>query len=132
MIKPAELNALKLQQKESLKKKRKAMGANSQGGGAAAANINLADEISFVDTSKLEFYKRIKETLLAEDSKVPVLVRLHEEEYARKVRHDLAFQNTFMADKYQLERRQSLNPNIAVLSNNNSQAPQNKRILQPY
>jgi len=30
-----------------------------------------------------------------------VLVKLYEEDYARKVRHDLAFQNTFMLDKYQ-------------------------------
>jgi hypothetical protein len=58
---------------------------------------------------------------MGEEQKQPVLVKLHEEEYARKVRHDLAFQNTFLTDKYQLDRRQSVNPNIAVIGN--SQAP---------
>jgi hypothetical protein len=29
-----------------------------------------------------------------------VLVKIFEEEYASKVRHDLAFQNSFMIDKY--------------------------------
>ena len=68
--------------------------------------------------------------MVTEENKVPVLVRLHEEEYARKVRHDLAFQNTFMADKYQVDRRQSVNPNIAIIAN--SQVNPSKRILQPY
>jgi hypothetical protein len=53
--------------------------------------VNLADDITIIDTSILDFYKRIKENLIEEEVKVPVLVRLHDEEYARKVRHDLAF-----------------------------------------
>lgn len=51
----------------------------------------MADEISFIDTSILDFYKRIKENLLLEETKMQILVKLHDEEYARKVRHDLAF-----------------------------------------
>ena len=63
------------------------------------ANPN-PDEIFFIDTSALEFYKRLKESVEQEDGKVSVLVKLYEEEYAKKVRHDLAFQNTFMLEKY--------------------------------
>ena len=45
-------------------------------------------------------YKRLKEGLEGSDGKVSVLIKLFEEEYAQKVRHDLAFQNSFMIDKY--------------------------------
>ena len=79
--------------------------------------MNVADEISFIDTSILDFYKRIKDNLIEEETKVPVLVRLHDEEYARKVRHDLAFQNTFLADKYSMEiKRPSVNPTVVIIA----------------
>lgn len=79
--------------------------------------MNVADEISFIDTSILDFYMRIKENLIEEETKVPVLVRLHDEEYARKVRHDLAFQNTFLADKYSMEiKRPSVNPTVVIIA----------------
>ena len=79
--------------------------------------MNVADEISYIDTSILDFYKRIKENLIEEETKVPVLVRLHDEEYARKVRHDLAFQNTFLADKYSMEfKRPSVNPTVVIIA----------------
>ena len=44
-----------------------------------------------IDTSLLDFYKKIKENLLEEESKGSILVRLHDEEHAKKVRYDLAF-----------------------------------------
>jgi hypothetical protein len=43
--------------------------------------------------------------LKEQDGKVSMLVGLYEEEYAKKVRHDLAFQNSFMLDKYLPENR---------------------------
>jgi hypothetical protein len=59
------------------------------------------EEVYQIDTSALDFYKRLKESVEQEDGKVSVLVKLYEEDYAKKVRHDLAFQNTFLLDKYQ-------------------------------
>ena len=48
-------------------------------------------EITYIDTSILEFYKRMRDSLEEEDGKVSVLVKLYDEEYAKKVRYDLAF-----------------------------------------
>ncbi len=39
----------------------------------------------------MDFYKRLKEHLDQEDGKVSVLVKMYEEEYAKRVRHELAF-----------------------------------------
>lgn len=83
MIKPSEIHKLRLQQKEANKKKKKG-----------------EDSIPSIDTTILDYYRGLKETLKEADGKVSVLVRLYEEEYAQKVRHELAFQNTFMLDKY--------------------------------
>jgi hypothetical protein len=98
--------------------------------------VNLADDITFIDTSILDFYKRIKENLIEEEVKVPVLVRLHDEEYARKVRHDLAFQNTFLTDKYNVEvKRPSVNPTVAIIASSKPHLPppgQPKRMSHPY
>jgi len=52
----------------------------------------LQDDVTYnLDIGLLDFYKRLKDGLSEEDGKVSVLVRLYDEDYARRVRHDLAF-----------------------------------------
>jgi len=58
-------------------------------------------ELYQIDIGILDFYKRMKDCLAGEEENVvSMLVRLYDEDYVRKVKHDLAFQNSFLVDKY--------------------------------
>ncbi|TNV84817.1 hypothetical protein FGO68_gene3064 [Halteria grandinella] len=135
MIKPQDLTKLKLTQKEQLKKNKRAVPNGKQ-----EPQLNI-------DVSQLEVHRRLKEGLESSDGKVSVLIKLFEEEYAQKVRHDLAFQNSFMIDKYappplqqviskrvMVPQQQKVQYQLNRVKNgvaNGRKASQNGRVLNP-
>lgn len=90
VLRPKQIAQLRHEQKLSL---RKQLRDNRTG---------LPETQVKVDSSSLEQYRQMKETLLnSSDETTSMFLKLQEEEHAKKMRYDLAFQNTFMLDKYQ-------------------------------
>ena len=91
MIKPSEIIRLKNTQKELLRKRKR---------GNSSMIDGSQTDLYQIDIGILDFYKRMKDCLTGEDENVSMLVRLYDEDYVRKVKHDLAFQNSVLVDKY--------------------------------
>lgn len=54
-----------------------------------------------------------------EENPVSMLVKLYDEEYVRKVTYDLAFQNSFLVDKYyQNEKQAKQNTDVVHIHHN--------------